>query len=969
MRALLVIFLFGLFNNICYSQTNVNINDIRNVYDEKGDYCFDKKEFKKAIVYYNMAYKHDTNNYYSVLRKAEAFTSIELYDQAAECYRIIFETNLYIPNEYRLKFALLSLKNKDIIGFEKWMGKYNEIVYAEIYGFLTSTEVRAKMYKDTSFVIVENESVLNTVESEICPVVYKDKVLFASTRKNLTGSAGNNYYHMFSASYVDGGQLGRLNIFNTSLNSTLNESSISFSDKTHSMYFTRSALKNSKLKTYVANIPVNVNDKLDIKEFFVEGFSSIGHISFNSNGTKMYFVSEAPGGSGGLDIYSSDLVGGKWSKPKNLGKSINSSKDEMYPYVLNYTILYFSSAGPNGLGGLDLYSVNLNQENSSPKNLGRNVNSEYDDYGLSFSPGGLSGYFCSNRPGGFGKEDIYRVHLLNIKVKYPAYKFKKKSFMEDDKINLYLSNGDEYNIASKDKSGFYFGFQPEEGYKMVIQHENPLVSNIIYNNKLTEDQRKKEFLNPEPIEKTEIRLQTGMKYQFTAGMKPISAEYKNALNEMSKDYQNPNNSTIDLAALAKELLLKEGEIYTIRFIKDDSQYSDNKAKGGSSLFINDKTISVSGGSFFIVLPLDNEANFSIQTDIAQFKEAFNPKKVGTVKVYAGPVYKEELVKLSEGFPILVNTESFSDVVSGKKISATELTIIPGTMYILTFSKTDAGPEDMGVVVPLTKSVKYNLGTEVQSKNEYNKALTQMTAGQAGDNKPGEELIDISVLSKELDILSEKDIVFSLMPAKQFTSQTSGARNVLTTLAVDGRKYYITSFQKLQVNLKLDQNKKVNIQTDLAYVKENFDPSTISIKVDTTSLRTTLGEKNKNIITDPVFDVIVANFNLNDYSIRPDAKSIIADKVIQVLKGDSRLYVTIKGYTDPLGDDAYNEKLSRNRAQEVKDFLTNNGIGENRIRTFSYGESLVLKDGIKWEDLSESELQKYRKVEIVIYLPK
>jgi outer membrane protein OmpA-like peptidoglycan-associated protein/tetratricopeptide (TPR) repeat protein len=967
MRALLLIVLFGLLNTICYSQTAARIDDVRNVYDEKGDYYFDKKEFKKSIVYFNMAYKQDANNYYSVLRKAEAFSALGLYDQAAESYRIIFETNLRIPNEYRLQYALLLLKNKDIQGFNTWIGKYNEIVYAETSDklYLSNAEVRAKMYKDTSYVIVENESILNTPESEISPVIYQDEVIFASNRKNLSGSAGDGYYNLFSANYLSGGQLGRLNIFNSSLNSAQNESSITFSELTKSMYFTRNASANSKLKTFITSIPTSVNDKLDIKEFVVEGFSSIGHVTFNSKGTQMFFVSEAPGGSGGLDIYSSDLLGGKWSKPKNLGTTINSSKDEMYPFVLNDTTLYFSSAGHNGFGGFDLYSVNLKQENSSPKNLGNKVNSEFDDYSLSFSPGGLTGYFCSNRPGGFGKEDIYRLHMLDIKVKLPAYRFKKKTFMESNKINLYLSNGEEYNIASKDKSGFDFGFLPGEGYKMVIQHENPLASDIIYNTKLTADQRKKEFLYPAPIEKTEIRLQSGMKYDYTAGMRPISAEFKNALNEMSKNYQNQNPNTIDLTALAKELLLKEGEIYTIQFVKDDNQYSDSKGKDESSLFINDQVISVSGRSFFIVLPLDVQANFNIQTDIAQFKETFNPKKTGAVRVDAAPVYKEVQVKQSEGFPILVNTESFSEAAN--KILAKELTIVPGTMYILTLAKTDpATGKDLEIVVPLTKGVKYNLGTEALPDKEYNKTLAQITAGSS---KPNEELIDISVLSKELDILPQDSIVFSLMPAPQIASQSSGAKNVLSTLDVDGRKFFVTSKQKLQVKLKLEQNKKVNIQTDLAYVKANFDPSTIAIKVDTTSFRSNINEKSKSIITDPVYDIIIVNFDLNDYSIRPDAKSIIADKVIQVLKGDSRLYVTIKGYTDPLGDAAYNDKLSRNRAQIVKDFLTNNGIGENRIRTFSYGASQALKEGEKWENLSEEELQKHRKVEIVIYLPK
>jgi outer membrane protein OmpA-like peptidoglycan-associated protein/tetratricopeptide (TPR) repeat protein len=969
MRTLFIVFLFGVFCNVGYSQPKTSILDIRNVYDEKGDYYFGKKEYKKAIVYYNMAYKKDANNYYSVLRKAEAYTSSGLYDQAAECYRIIFNTDLYIPNEYRLQYALLLLKNRDITGFEREMKVYNEIVRSEIHDYLSSTEVRAKMYKDTSFVIVENENVVNTPESEIGPAVYKNRLVFASTRKNLTGDAGSGYYNIFSASYLDDGHLGKLNLYNTSLNSAQNESAIAFSPNTNSMYITWGASVNSKLKTFVSDIPASIHDRLETKEFSIEGFGNIGQVALNSKGTTLYFVSDAPGGSGGLDIYSSDLIGSRWSRPRNLGPAINSNKDEVYPFVLNDTLLFFASAGHDGFGGFDLYSVNLKRENSVPKNLGSTVNSEYDEYGLSFSPGGYTGYFCSNRPGGFGKEDIYRVHLMGIKVKLPAYRFRKKSFMEDDKINLYLSNGDEYNIASVDKTGFGFGFQPEEAYKMVIQHENPLASNIIYNDKLSADRREKAFLNPEPFQRTEIRLQTGMRYQFTAGLKPISDEYKKALNELSKEYQNTNSSAIDLTALAKELFMNEGEIYTIRFVKDESRYPVNKPAGESSLFINGRTIPVSGVSFFIVLPLDIQSNFNIETDIAHLKETFNPKKTGTVIVDAAPVYKEEPVKMSEGFPILVNTESFGDIIPGKEILATELSIVPGTMYILTFDRTDAGAQDLGVIIPLTKGVKYNLGTEAQSKNDYNKALAQMTAAQAGNENPDEELIDISVLSKELDIASERDIVFNLIPVRQIASQTSDTRNILTTLSVDGRKYYVTNRVKMQINLKLQQDQKVNIQTDLAYVQENFDPDTIAVKVDTTSINHDLKEVKKSIITDPVFDLITVNFNLNDYSIRPDAKSILVDKVVQVLKSDSRLYVTIKGYTDPIGDEAYNEILSKNRALAVKDFLKNNGIGENRIRTFSYGESLALKAGERWEDLSESQLAKLRKVEIVIYLPK
>ena len=958
MRALIITLLLGVLSNICYSQAKTSILDVRNIYDEKGDYYFDKKKYKKAIVYYNMAYQANAKNYYSVLRKAEAFTALELYDQAIESYHIVFETDLYIPNEYRMQFAFVMLKNKNIQGFNEWMQNYNEVVHSEIHDYLSSTEVRAKMYKDSSIVIVENENILNTAESEISPSIYKDQLMFASTRRNLLGTAANSYYNIYSAGYSKDGKLGRLNKFNIYINSSQNESSVTISGNSNKLYFTRSTSLNSNLQTYETSIPKDINEVLKLTVLNIEGSTRIGQVTFNNSGTKMYFVSDAPGGSGGLDIYSSELTEGKWSKPVNLGTTINTGKDEMYPFILNDTMLYFASAGHNGMGGLDLYSVNLKQENSSPKNLGDKVNSAYDDYSLTFTAGGLTGYFCSNRPGGFGKEDIYRLHLLDLKVKLPAYRFKKKSFIEDDKINLYISDGEEYNIASKDKTGFNFGFQPEEGYKMVIQHENPLASNIISNTKLSEEQKKKEFINPKPFQKTEIKLQTGMRYQFTAGMKPLGNEYKDALNELSKEYQGDNSSAIDLTALAKELQMNKGEIYTIQFVKDDTEYEDSKNTEESTLFVNDKTVNVSGRSFFIVLPLDIEANFNIKTDLEHFKETFNPKKVGAVKVDAAPVYKKEPEVVKAGFPILVNTEKVSE--AGRKISAKELTIIPGSMYILTLRRTDMGAKDPGIIIPLTKGVKYNLGTEAQSISDYDKAISQMAVGQSGSSN--EELIDISVLSKELDIMSEQNIVFSLVPATKMASQETASKNILTTLAVDGRKYYITNVQRLQVNLNLEQDKKVNIQTDLSYVKENFDPSTIALKVDTNSF-------SKDIITDPVFDVIIVKFNSNEYSIRPDAKSILDEKVIEALKGDSRLYVTIKGYTDPLGDADYNEKLSKNRAQGVKDYLANQGIGESRIRTFSYGESMSLKKGQNWEDLSEAELQEHRKVEIVIYLPK
>ena len=112
MRAIFLPVLFVLLCAVSYAQPEkTSIMDKHNLYDEKGDYYFDNKDFKKAIVYYNMAFEKDADNYYSVLKKAEAFGAMGLYDQAAESYRYIFRSDLHIPNEYRLEFAMLLLKN------------------------------------------------------------------------------------------------------------------------------------------------------------------------------------------------------------------------------------------------------------------------------------------------------------------------------------------------------------------------------------------------------------------------------------------------------------------------------------------------------------------------------------------------------------------------------------------------------------------------------------------------------------------------------------------------------------------------------------------------------------------------------------------------------------------------------------------------------------------------------------------
>ncbi len=164
----------------------------------------------------------------------------------------------------------------------------------------------------------------------------------------------------------------------------------------------------NKLKLYIATAK---NDNWsDIEELpFNSNDYSTGHPSLNAEENLLFFASDMPGGFGGTDIYASRYEGGNWSQPINLGPSVNSKGNEMFPFVDEKGNLYFSSDGIPGLGGLDIFYVRLTdtEVNGTAINLGVPINSSQDDFGLVTDGERKKGYFSSNRKRAGDDDDIY----------------------------------------------------------------------------------------------------------------------------------------------------------------------------------------------------------------------------------------------------------------------------------------------------------------------------------------------------------------------------------------------------------------------------------------------------------------------------------------------------------------------------------------------------------------------------------
>jgi outer membrane protein OmpA-like peptidoglycan-associated protein len=201
--------------------------------------------------------------------------------------------------------------------------------------------------------------------------------------------------------------------------------------------------------------------------------------ALDPTGNVMYFVSDRDGGQGNTDIWYSTRIGNAWSTPINAGTRINTPFNETAPNVgADGQTLYFTSDGHPGYGGYDIFRAKGRMAAyDSVENLGRNLNSSYDDLGISWLYQDSIGYIASNRPGGPGKFDIYRVEFiyrppLDITVRGTVRDLDTREPVPFAIVTLYeeMEDGSRMPIDTfqTDQSGAYqFVLQEERNYCMV----------------------------------------------------------------------------------------------------------------------------------------------------------------------------------------------------------------------------------------------------------------------------------------------------------------------------------------------------------------------------------------------------------------------------------------------------------------------------------------------------------------------
>lgn len=293
---------------------------------------------------------------------------------------------------------------------------------------LAASNLHAQIALGDDRIVLSNERRVNSDELEYSPVFYKDGIVFVTTRTEtlLYGvitdkrAGGIHLMSMFWSQRDEEGFLKEPEPFSNELITKVHEGPMTFDRTASTIFFTRNEqVEMAPDKLYKMQVYQAKKDSLEVwgkveKLPFNNIAYNFEHPTISANGDVLFISSDVPGGQGGMDLYMVKKVGETWGQMVNLGPTVNTPGNEVFPYIAADGALYFSSDGHGGLGNLDLFYTMQNggtQKWSTPENLGAPFSSPSDDLGFIVDSENRNGYFSSDRGGGFGADDIYSFHV------------------------------------------------------------------------------------------------------------------------------------------------------------------------------------------------------------------------------------------------------------------------------------------------------------------------------------------------------------------------------------------------------------------------------------------------------------------------------------------------------------------------------------------------------------------------------
>ena len=391
----------------------------------KGNQKYEEYSFSPAIDIYKKVLDKGYVNSDLLQKLGNSYYFNANYEEAEKIYKQLIETyGSEVGPEYFFRYAQTLKTLGDYTNGDSIMARFAD---------MTSNDLRSKILKtakDYKEEIARNSGryeldlfEYNSKYSDFAPAFYKEGLIFSSDRD--TGNLARYRHTWNSKDFLD---IYKVNADSSSrntvvkmnmINSRLHESTSVATKDGNTIYFTRNNFIDGKstkddegvVRLKIFRIIWKDGQWSNLEELpFNSDSYSVAHPALSLDEKTLYFASDMPDSKGESDIYKVVInEDGTFGSPQNLGLPINTEARETFPFVSSENILYFSSDGHPGLGGLDIFGIKIKNGGftRSVLNVGEPVNSKWDDFSYIINEDNKRGYFASNRAEGMGADDIY----------------------------------------------------------------------------------------------------------------------------------------------------------------------------------------------------------------------------------------------------------------------------------------------------------------------------------------------------------------------------------------------------------------------------------------------------------------------------------------------------------------------------------------------------------------------------------
>ena len=535
-----------------------------------GEYFDAADQFKQA--YTKTPSKERADRGKIALKMAHCYDKINATPKAIAAYRNAIRYNQASTSD-RLAYARMLLKNGEYKQAEKEfqavldslqnpkenLNQDKEQMITLAQNGLKSAQLAPAWKKEGSRYKVKKMDVFNSRRDDYSPMLFGDEynqLYFSSTRNEaqgdeLSGITGTKSGDIFLSEKDDKGKWSKPEAIGTGLNTDYDEGACCFTPDGSTMYLTQcvtdpSSPRYAQIVTSPrADAAWGKGTPLEISK---DTLSTYAHPAISPEGEWLYFVSDMPGGMGGLDIWRVRITAAGLGGVENLGEPINTPGDEMFPTFRPNGDFYFSSNGHVGMGGLDIYIAKVDKKTHRYKveHPGYPLNSEADDFGMTFEGPHNRGFFSSNRKDGRGYDHIYSFENPEIVTTMKGWVYEMGGYeLPAAQVMVVGNDGTYKKLSVKGDGSFTMVINPKVDYlvmascKGFLNHKEEL--------KIDSAKESKEYVLQFPLASiTAPVLIDNIFYDFDkATLTPASTK---ALDELVGLLKENPNVTIELSA-------------------------------------------------------------------------------------------------------------------------------------------------------------------------------------------------------------------------------------------------------------------------------------------------------------------------------------------------------------------------------------------------------------------------------------